>query len=184
MKAEPEERGHVRPVELTNAGGDDGEPVYHEFSAQKQNLYVKVGEAGKPPASKQRKVTAHFGNEPAWQPTAPRSSKTLEPAASSASTSNMKPTLARQKDPLQLPENTNSLQLNTTKDDNCTNTLSANTSERNESRGRLDDMFEKANRTGQQSKFRANLNERLRNGGDSYTTYDKDDDKKKGETKY
>ena len=63
MQVEREEGGSVRPVELTNAGGDDGEPVYHEFSAEKQNLLVKAGEPSKPPVSKQRKITAHFGSE-------------------------------------------------------------------------------------------------------------------------
>lgn len=63
MKVERQDDDSARPVEITKAGGDDGEPVYHEFSAQKQNLVVKASEKGKPPVGKSRKATAHFGNE-------------------------------------------------------------------------------------------------------------------------
>jgi hypothetical protein len=65
--------------------------------------------------------------------------------------------------------------------------LSVETTERHGSRGGgLDEMFEKVDPKNQ-SKFRANLNERLKNAGDSYTTGEQNevnDDKKKGETKY
>lgn len=185
MKVERDDGSGARPVEMTKAGGDDGEPVYHEFSAEKHNLVVKAGETGKPPVSKPRKITAHFGNEQATKPTA-ANSKTLEPT--SAESTNMRLKVKESKEAIQqVPDHTNSLQLHTTKDDNRTNTLSAGTSERNDSQGgEADDMFERVDQKGQQSKFRANLNEqmKLRNGGDGYTTQGRDDDKKKGATKY
>lgn len=83
---------------MTNAGGDDGEPIYHEFSTEKNNLLMQEQKpqpqtqpqslnnsiSANATNNKPRKISAgiHFNPIKAINPKANANAKTLEVVSS------------------------------------------------------------------------------------------------------